>query len=170
MPEIRAAKPEDASALAAISIEVWIGTYQRDGVSAFFADYVLSTFTTENTQALIEDPNERLFVCETTEGLVGYIRLSLNSTGEHPACTGAEITTLYVQPRHHGKRIGAVLLDAAFNSARDGGAGSVWLTTNSENTPAIGFYKALGFAHVGETEYPIGDRSYTNHVFVRELG
>lgn len=45
------------------------------------------------------------------------------------------------------------------------GAGSVWLTTNAENDPAIAFYLALGFEKVGETHFRIQDRSYLNNVY-----
>lgn len=37
----RIGQPSDAAALAAISIEVWLGTYMQKGVSAFFAEYAL---------------------------------------------------------------------------------------------------------------------------------
>ena len=39
---IRRAEERDASSLAAVSIEVWVNTYLRDGVSPVFADYVLA--------------------------------------------------------------------------------------------------------------------------------
>lgn len=42
---IRNATPSDASIMAAISMEVWIGTYLKRGVSTFFAEYPLETFT-----------------------------------------------------------------------------------------------------------------------------
>src|SRR4051794_1170643 len=41
---MRRAREQDASGLAAVSIEVWLNTYLRDGVSQLFADYVLSEF------------------------------------------------------------------------------------------------------------------------------
>ncbi|WP_311202217.1 hypothetical protein [Leisingera sp. S132] len=39
---IRPAGMHDCSSLAALSIEVWAGTYLRNGISAHFADYVLA--------------------------------------------------------------------------------------------------------------------------------
>ena len=42
---LRPPKTSDASSIAAISIEVWIGTYLKRGVNAFFADYALQEFT-----------------------------------------------------------------------------------------------------------------------------
>ena len=42
---IRAAKQEDAAALAALCIEVWLHTYCRPGIPPVFASYALETFT-----------------------------------------------------------------------------------------------------------------------------
>jgi hypothetical protein len=42
------AEQRDASSLAEVSIEVWLNTYLREGVSSFFADDVLSEFTAQN--------------------------------------------------------------------------------------------------------------------------
>ena len=52
---LRIAQPADASSIAAISIEVWVGTYLKKGVNAFFADWALSEFTTEKTRQLMDD-------------------------------------------------------------------------------------------------------------------
>lgn len=45
------------------------------------------------------------------------------------------------------------------------GAGSVWLTTNAENAPAIAFYLKQDFRHVGESHFRIGGGSYLNTVY-----
>ncbi|WP_082760166.1 GNAT family N-acetyltransferase [Agrobacterium bohemicum] len=65
----RHAKASDASSLAAISIEVWIGTYLRKGVNGFFADYALSEFTTTKLEAIITSDNERIIVSENEDGI-----------------------------------------------------------------------------------------------------
>jgi hypothetical protein len=44
---------------------------------------------------------------------------------------------------------------------------SVWLTTNSENAPAIAFYLKQGFEKVGTTHFRIQDEGYLNDVFRR---
>lgn len=45
---IRKAEERDVSSLAAVSIEVWVNTYLRDGVSSLFAEYVLAEFTAQS--------------------------------------------------------------------------------------------------------------------------
>lgn len=167
----------DASSIAAISIEVWISTYLKRGVNGFFADYALSTFTTEKTAQLIADPAQFILVSENQDGLDGFIRLTADSPAPIPpsipaSAKGAyntEIATLYVQPRHHNTGIGRNLLRAALAHCRAKGMASVWLTTNAENAPAIAFYLAQGFTQIGETHFRIGDAAYLNNVYALHL-
>ncbi|GGX58277.1 N-acetyltransferase [Tateyamaria omphalii] len=166
---LRPAKPTDASSIAAISIEVWIGTYLKNGVNAFFADYALEEFTVEKTAKLISDPSHVLLVSENEDGIDGFIRVSFANPAPVPGCSDIEISTFYVQPRHHGKGIGKRLLGAALQHCRGAGADSVWLATNAENDPAIGFYLAQGFAHVGETHFRIDEQAYLNNVYSLRL-
>ncbi|WP_120634415.1 GNAT family N-acetyltransferase [Ruegeria sp. EL01] len=166
---IRDAIKSDAASLAALSIEVWLGTYLRHGISAFFADYALTEFTKPNLEARIADPNEFLAVTQGDEGITGFIAVSTASIPPLPDLSGPEISTLYVQPRHHGKGQGNALLDVGLQYCQSVGGDAVWLTTNSENTPAIGFYLSQGFAHVGTTHFRIQDQAYPNHVLARDL-
>lgn len=167
---VRNAIPQDAFSLAAISMEVWVGTYLRHGVSRFFAEYALNEFTAARFEAAIAGDEDHIIVSENTEGIDGFARLSLPSDAPVAACEGPEIKTLYVQPRHHGKGIGKGLLNAALERAAQLGARSVWLTVNAENSAARDFYLALGFQTIGTTYFRIADQTYPNDVLQREIG
>jgi ribosomal protein S18 acetylase RimI-like enzyme len=162
---LRKPRKSDASSIAAISIEVWIGTYLKRGVSAAFADFALNAFTSAKSEALISDPSQFVLVSENQEGIDGFIRVTSGSKAPIDGCSEMEISTLYVQPRHHGKGIGKQLLNAALQHCREKGIASVWLATNSENAPAIAFYLAQGFEHVGETHFRIHSDAYLNNVY-----
>lgn len=166
---LRPAEISDASSIAALSIEVWIGTYLKQGVSGFFADYALAEFTTAKTEAFLRDPAHVTFVSQADQGIDGFIRLSKGRKAPVEGCADAEISTLYVQPRHHGKGIGNCLLRAALEECRERGVSSVWLTTNAENDPAIAFYLAQGFEQVGQTHFRIGEEGYLNNVYRYEV-
>ncbi len=166
---LRKANNSDASSIAAISIEVWVGTYLKRGVSAFFADYAFGEFTPSKIEKLISDPNQFILVSENEEGIDGFIRVSTASNAPVSGCSEMEIATFYVQPRHHGKGIGRRLLNATFHHCREKTADSVWLTTNAENDPAINFYLAHGFKHVGETHFRIANEAYLNNVYSYRL-
>lgn len=66
---IRPAIIEDASSLAAISLEVWLNTYIRDGVNAFFADYALEAFTTARLADILSQENESIWVSQNKVGI-----------------------------------------------------------------------------------------------------
>lgn len=163
---IRKASKDDASSLAALSIEVWIGTYLRNGVSIFFADYALSTFTIQIFEAFIADENEIILVSHNSDGIDGFVRVTLESPAPVENGPGTEIATLYVQPRHKGKGIGKRLLDEVFRLCVERQCDGVWLAVNSENQDAIAFYERLGFTREGQTTFRIGDQSYANAVMV----
>ncbi|QCI97184.1 GNAT family N-acetyltransferase [Agrobacterium larrymoorei] len=167
--DIRKACIADASCLAALSIEVWVGTYLRNGVSKFFADYALSEFTTNRFEALIEQERDVTLVSENTGGIDGYIRIAFDSEAAVPTNSTTEIKTFYVQPRHQGKGIGKRLLEEAYRLCAAKGSGSAWLTVNSENRTAIDFYIAQGFSKIGETVFTIDGESYPNEVMLKEF-
>jgi diamine N-acetyltransferase len=77
---IRKAEERDASSLAALSVEVWLNTYLREGVSSLFADYVLSEFTAAKFRESIYDPNLAIWVSENRIGIDGFVRLCSTAT------------------------------------------------------------------------------------------
>lgn len=161
---LRPARPDDATSLAAVAIEVWVGTYLRDGVSGFFADYVFEALTPDTFRKLIEDPKEHIVVSERSQGIDGFVRISEDKTAEAPGCSNVEIATLYLQPRHRGQGIGAALLRAGLRICADLGARNPWLMVNSENTSARAFYAAQNFVEVGHTHFRIQDGAYRNEI------
>ena len=166
---IRKAKPSDAASIAAISVEVWVSTYLKQGVNAFFADYVLREFTTSKMAEQLSHPEKFTLVSQNQQGIDGFIQVSSPRIAPVDGCSDVEVSTFYVQPRHHGKGIGKRLLRAALQHCRKQSADSVWLTTNAENDPAIAFYLAQGFTHVGEIYFHIEDGRYLNNVYLHRL-
>lgn len=161
---IRKAKEQDASSLAALSIEVWVNTYLREGVSQVFADYVLAEFNAERFRTWIGDPSLATWVSESRLGIDGYV--TINSASKPPLadCSPFEITTLYIQPRHQSAGKGAALLQRALDHCRADGAKSIWLTVNAVNSRAVDFYLRHGFRKIGATNFVIADQPYENHV------
>lgn len=166
---LRKPKKSDAIGIAAISIEVWLGTYLKRGVNAFFANYALEVLTPSKIEKLIFDPDQFILVSDNQKGIDGFIRVSSASKGPVDGCSELEIATFYVQPRHQGKGVGRRLMEAAFQHRRNNAAKSVWLATNAENGPAIAFYLARGFEQVGETSFRIDGESNLNNVYSYSL-
>ncbi|MBY6056307.1 GNAT family N-acetyltransferase [Leisingera daeponensis] len=161
---IRPANADDCSSLAALSLEVWCGTYLQNGINSHFADYVLSQYTPAHFAAALQNPAERLLVSQNLDGIDGYIRLAHGQPNPVDSQSRTEIMTLYVQPRHQGNGTGLRLLQAGLQLCRDNNWDAPWLASNSDNTSAISFYLRNGFEHAGLTHFRIGDSHYPNDV------
>lgn len=161
---IRKAQERDASVLAAVSIEVWLHTYLRDGVSPLFADYALSEFTAQKFRSVINDSNMAIWVSENGTGIDGFVTVCSTATPPLAECSQLEIMTLYVRPRHQSGGRGDALLQRALNHCSEIGGGSAWLKVNAENNRAIDFYLGRGFDKIGSTYFRIADHAYENYV------
>jgi diamine N-acetyltransferase len=166
---IRKAQEQDVSGLAAVSIEVWLNTYVRDGVSQLFADYVLSEFTAQTFRNAIDDPNMAIWVSENGNGIDGFVTVCSTASPPLPDCSPLEITTLYVRPRRQSGGRGGALLRRALEHCIGIGGDSAWLKVNTENTRAIDFYLGHGFNRVGSTYFRIADQAYENYVMQKHL-
>ncbi|WP_293572646.1 N-acetyltransferase [Phaeobacter sp.] len=152
---LRAACGADAAALAALSVEVWVATYLREGVGTPFADYVLEEYTPARMRAVIAAPTSHIIVSQNRMGIDGYIRVETGVPAPLSEGPDIEIRTLYVQPRHHGRGIGAALLRAGLAHCASQGASAVWLASNAENLPAKAFYERQGFERAGDTAFEL---------------
>lgn len=166
---IRPAVLNDASCLAAVAIEVWLNTYIRNGVSAFFADYALNQFTTARFEEILSRNDSAIWVSENSVGIDGFIRISLKAEPPLEGCSDLELSTLYVQPRHQGSGTGGELLATGLQFCASTGRPNVWLSVNAENMRATKFYLRNGFTKIGETHFQIDDETYPNHVLRHNL-
>jgi ribosomal protein S18 acetylase RimI-like enzyme len=166
---IRRAREQDASALAAVSIEVWLNTYLRDGVSQLFADYVLSEFTAQRFRDAIEDSRLAIWVSEHGIGIDGFVTVCSTASPPLPDCSPLEIMTLYVRPRRQSGGRGVALLRRAVEFCNGISGENVWLKVNARNDRAIDFYLRHGFNRIGSTHFRIGEQAYENYVMKMDL-
>ena len=150
-------------------MEVWLGTYLREGVSGFFADYVLSEFTAQKFRNSLSDPDLSIWVSDNRIGIDGFVAVCSAATPPLASCSPLEITTLYVQPRHQSSGRGVALLQRALDHCRSVGGERVWLKVNAENHRAIDFYLRHGFKKIGSTHFKIADSAYENFVMEADL-
>jgi ribosomal protein S18 acetylase RimI-like enzyme len=167
---IRKAQERDVSGLAAVSIEVWLNTYLRDGVSPLFADYVLTEFTARKFRDAIDDSNIAIWVSENGTGIDGFVTVCSKATPPLADCSPLEIMTLYVRPRHQASGRGDALLQRALEHCSGIGGESAWLQVNAENNRAIDFYLRHGFNKIGSAYFRIADQAYENYVMKIDLG
>ena len=90
--------------------------------------------------AIIAPGGQILFALDTGEA-VGTVAMIRVSAGRY------ELAKMAVAPSHQGRGIGLQLGAAAIAFAREAGADTVFLQTNSRLAGAIRLYERLGFQH-----------------------
>jgi diamine N-acetyltransferase len=155
---IRQAIKEDCINLAALSIEVWLGTYAVDGINKASSKFVLSTFTEKYFTDLLLNKNFRLLLEIEGPYLRGYTLLNLQSFYQSEE-NGFEIDKLYVQEQFQGRGIGRKLLSEVERQFGN----KFWLHSWVHNK-SINFYKKLGFIDIGRYDFEFDSEIIENRV------
>lgn len=159
----------DAANLAALSIEVWLHTYARDGIRKAFSNYVLGEFTAAKFADHLADKNQAIVKCERGDHLLGYLRMDFDVPCPTLPELTTEVATLYVRAHHARQGIGSGLLARATDICRARGITGFWLCVNRENAPAIRFYEAQRLVRNGSDYFELEGERYENFILWRDL-
>jgi GNAT superfamily N-acetyltransferase len=158
---VRAARVEDAEALAVLGRETFIDTfvdgfripYPPEDLSA----YLERSFSVTKTREMLLDDTQAWWVAERDGEVVGFANAGPN-TLPHPEGrpSHAELRRLYISRRAQGFGLGTRLLEAALSWMEVHTDGPLWIGVWSGNLKAQKLYAAYGFTKAGEYKYPIG--------------
>lgn len=164
MIDYRDATPGDGIALDAMARTIWIETFGDSASPENVATYLAQAYGPEGK--LIADLNSgasRFHIATEGDAVVGYAKI--NAPWLPDAEPGAvQLSQLYVASEWHGRGIAQVLMDWTIASARAQGASALLLTVWEKNHRARRFYDKLGFVHIGDYAFPVGDQIDTDHV------
>ncbi len=95
-------------------------------------------------------PEGRLVAVDDEDAVLGWVAASLVSA--RPAYRGVIEHSVYVDPAHHGRGIGRMLLDAFVAAADDAGYWTIQSSVFPENTTSLRLHEKAGFRVVGTRE------------------
>jgi len=97
---------------------------------------------------LATDPNIRVLVADSHEGVVGLATVHVRHMINHEAPL-AQLTTLVVDEQFRGQGVGRALVATAERLAHERACKRLIVTTALRRTDAHAFYERLGFTHTG---------------------
>ena len=139
MHSVRHAEPADIEELAAMRVALWPESSleeQRAEMAAFFADGPITLLPAA------------IFVMHTpNQSLTGFIEVDLRShaDGCDPKQAVGYVEGWFVLPDYRGQRVGAALMRAAEEWAREHGAKEIASDALIDNEPSELAHRALGF-------------------------
>jgi len=156
--KIRIAAPLDAKLLAELGARTFADSFSADNTPEDMAAYLARSFSPEKQAAEMAETGTVFLIAEVDGQPVGYTRLR---EGDVPECVGGlrpvEIVRLYAIKEMIGRGIGAALMEASIQEAKNRGSDVIWLDVWEKNPRAIAFYRKWGFEKVGEQGFLLGD-------------
>ena len=163
---LRVSRPEDATQLSVLALQVWLHTYAWNGISGIIADYVLAELTPAKFATILEDPRQHVFVAQRDENLLGFAVINSAAPCPYGDTKAIELATLYVQEHFIGTGLGTALIQAAQHWAYDQHQCPLWLKVNAQNHRAIGFYESHSYSKTGSIDFVLGGQRHENYVML----
>jgi ribosomal protein S18 acetylase RimI-like enzyme len=163
--KIRQATVEDAAALAEIAERTFRDTFTEHNTPEDLEAYVAGAYSEEKQRRELESGHIVLFGESEDGQAIAYVQMRRVQSPHGDI----EIARFYVDKNHHGGGIAQQLMQAAYETARELGAKTVWLGVWERNARAIAFYGKCGFVDVGSQPFLVGSDLQTDRVMARVI-
>jgi len=167
---IRTAEPADASYLAELGARTFHTAFVADNKPADIDAYIAEAFNHDTILQELEDPQSHFLLAVTNGANIGYAKIR---KGKPPDCVDGpkpiELERIYVAASRQSGGVGAALMQAVFDYAKDEGYGTVWLGAWEKNPNARRFYERQGFCPVGSKYFMVGNDKQNDVVMRRIL-
>lgn len=162
-PSLQRLTADDVEAVSALARTVWQATYPplipQAQIDAMLAD----RYAPDRIREQLDDPRNIWWIARQGHAPVGFAHALLDASG-------CKLDKLYVHPLQQRHGIGAMLLRAVEDWARQQQARRLWLQVNRGNTQAVAAYEKYGFHIVESRVFDIGDGFVMDdHVMERTL-
>jgi ribosomal protein S18 acetylase RimI-like enzyme len=153
---IRKAELNDVPVLEKISVDTFTETFAAHNTREDMDLFLKECFNAEAIAAELKDINTGYYLAYFEEELAGYIKIRYGSHEGLTAQIALEIARIYVYELFQSKKIGAALMQYAFDIAKSKNAEAIWLGVWEKNPKAIEFYKRWGFEIFGQHVFKLG--------------
>jgi len=165
---IRRGEASDAELLAELGARTFSETFAADNTPENMSMYLASAFSPAQQASELSDSRSSFHIAEIDGVAVGY---ALLRTGEVPDGVSGdqpiELVRLYVSKESLGTGVGAALMQACIDDAKQKGHQTLWLGVWENNTRAQAFYRKWNFQDVGTHVFQLGDDPQTDILMQR---
>jgi ribosomal protein S18 acetylase RimI-like enzyme len=157
--QVRQALESDASGIATVHVSAWQAAYRGIVPDAYLDSLSVEVRANVWREALTRGEPKEVWVATVGSDVAGWIAFGPSREANSTATTG-ELEAVYVSAQYWGAGVGRELWLTARNRLAARGFTRVTLWVLLENTRAIRFYRAAGFAPdpASEKQINIGGR------------
>jgi GNAT superfamily N-acetyltransferase len=161
-PTLQRLTRQEVDAISALARVVWQATYPPLISQAQIDTMLADRYAPERIREQLDDPQHAWWGARQGPALVAFAHAVQDKTG-------CKLDKLYVHPDHQRHGIGAMLLHAVRDWARQRQARRLWLQVNRGNAQAVRAYEKYGFRIVESRVFDIG-HGFVMDDYVMEQG
>lgn len=167
---IRLAIPEDLPALRRVAIETQIDTFGAQNSKENMDAFLQEAYSPEKLSRDLYELDSKNYVVYDEAELAGFMRLRKSNEMDHLLGPNTiELQRLYVLRSHHGKGMGAALMQLAIDYAAEQKFEWIWLGVWEKNLKAQEFYTRFGFVRFSEHIFQMGEDAQTDWLMRRRI-
>lgn len=160
---IRKAGGNDIIDLIAIGKKTFTETFAESNSEYNMKKYLEENFNPEKIENELNNPDSLFYIALDENKTIGYLKLNSGSAQTEPQEDNSlEIERIYVSREYHGKKVGQLLYEKAFEVAHKLKKQSIWLGVWEENPRAIRFYEKNGFTAFDKHIFIMGNDEQTD--------
>lgn len=159
---LKRATSDDLTSLRDISISTFQQAFAMDNTEENMKGYLGTSFSNEQLAHELASPHSEFYLAKTSHDVIGYLKINIELPEAYSTHHTIEIERIYVDHAYHGKGIAQLLMDKAFQRAKDIEAHQIWLGVWEKNPRAIAFYRKYGFADYDKHIFKLGDDLQTD--------
>jgi GNAT superfamily N-acetyltransferase len=170
MIHIIPAAAQHSAVLASLSRQTFVDAFGKENNPTDLNAYVDEAFSETTIRQELLDPNSAFYLAYLQEELIGYLKLRRGRTPSALRdCQALELQRIYVQQRAIGRGVGARLMQAAVDYARQAECYVLWLGVWERSPSAIAFYQKWGFTKFSTHTFMIGQDAQTDWLMQKLL-
>jgi GNAT superfamily N-acetyltransferase len=167
---VRRGQAGDAALLAELGARTFSETFAPDNSPEDMTAYLASAFSPSQQAAELADATSLFLIAETNGVATGYAMLRSGNmpdsiSGDKPI----ELVRLYVSQASLGSGVGAALMQACIDEAKQRGYKTLWLGVWERNARARTFYRKWNFHEIGTHIFHLGKDPQTDILMQRAI-
>ena len=169
---IRRCTVDDAATMASLGARLFTETYGPTHPEPELSRYLARSFSVDGIREAIAAEGVTMLMVEDPRGSAiayAYLRPSADPPSGVDGGRAFEIVRFYVDGATQGRGVGAALMGACLDDAKNRGADVIWLQVWKEAPWAVGFYARMGFSVVGAAPFYFGDQVGDDHIMAKSL-
>ena len=149
--------------LQQISRQTFIETFSEINTEENMTKYLDDSFNISRLTNEIQNLNSEFYFAIIDAKVVGYLKINRgDAQTELKNDHMLELERIYVLNEFHGKKVGQVLFNKAFQIAEQSKVDYLWLGVWEENHKALKFYSKNGFTAFNKHMFVLGDSIQTD--------